>query len=391
MPLRVLSGPGCDRLAKLDYVQEIGLGPDDIVVSGTPVCVVDEPGVLRRSSGELLFDSIMTAQGKVNSPLRALFFGTIAPSRDGWWRELVEGGSIPGTYVQALQGDVKKWDDLREVYRVNPLSRIDAKFRAKLRQERDAARRDSRLKARFLSYRLNQPSADESEVLLTVDDWERVCARPVPERDGRAVVGLDFGRSRAWSSATAIYENGRCESVAVAPGLPAIADQEKRDRVPSSTYARLLERGQLHVDADRRVPRVTKLLDAIWKWDPAVLIVDRFRLAEVLDAVRGRVRVVPRVWQWSSASEDIRNLRRLAADGPLAVDEGSRELLSVSLAAAKVLNDTSGNCRLVKKGTNNQARDDVAVSLALAAGEAARQGCEAHDDEKVVDDEEATA
>lgn len=33
MPLRVLSGPGCDRLAKLDYVQEIGLGPDDVVIS----------------------------------------------------------------------------------------------------------------------------------------------------------------------------------------------------------------------------------------------------------------------------------------------------------------------------------------------------------------------
>ena len=51
--------------------------------------------------------------------------------------------------------------------------------------------------------------------------------------------------------------------------------------------------------------------------------------------MRGRVRVVPRVWQWSSASEDIRNLRRLAADGPMSVDHDSRELLTVSLAAAK--------------------------------------------------------
>ena len=121
---------------------------------GTPVLVVDEPGALRGSSGELLFDAITTAMGKVGSPLRALYFGTIAPSKGGWWRELVEGGSVPGTYVMAFQGDVKRWDDLREVYRVNPLSRIDGKFRAKLRQERDAARRDSRLKARFLSYRL---------------------------------------------------------------------------------------------------------------------------------------------------------------------------------------------------------------------------------------------
>ena len=235
---------------------------------GTPVLVVDEPGALRGTSGELLHDAIATAQGKVGSPLRALFFGTIAPSRDGWWRELVEGGSIPGTYVQAFQGDVKKWDNLREIYRVNPLSRIDAGFRAKLRQERDAARRDPRLKARFLSYRINRPSSDESEVLLTVDDWERVCARPVPPRVGRSVVGLDMGSSRAWSSACGVWENGRVECVAVAPGVPEVGAQEKRDRVPSGTYARLLERGQLHLDADRRVPRVSKLIDKIWEWNP---------------------------------------------------------------------------------------------------------------------------
>ena len=36
------------------------------------------------------------------------FIGTIAPSRSGWWRELVEGGSTGSTYVQLLQGDVKR-------------------------------------------------------------------------------------------------------------------------------------------------------------------------------------------------------------------------------------------------------------------------------------------
>ena len=49
-------------------------------------------------------------------------------------------------------------------------------------EERDAARADSRLKARFLSYRLNQPSADESAVLLTTARAEMLiltlcCAR----------------------------------------------------------------------------------------------------------------------------------------------------------------------------------------------------------------------
>ena len=32
-----------------------------------------------------------------------------------------------------------------------------------------------------------------------------------------------------------------------------------------------------------------------------------------------------------------------------------------------------GNCRLVKSGSNNAGRDDVAASLVLAAGAVARQ------------------
>ena len=259
---------------------------------GVSLAVMDEPGSYPVAGGEALWDAVATSLAKPGSNLRVLLIGTIAPSRNGWWRELVEGGSTGSTYVQLLQGDVKKWDDLREVYRVNPLSRIDVTFRAKLRQERDAARRDPRLKARFFSFRLNRPTTDESEVLLTVEDWEHVCARPVPERDGRSVIGLDMGASRSWSSAVAVYENGRCEATAIAPGIPSMADQEARDRVPSGSYQRLVSRGQLHIDADHRVVRVSKLIDEIWRFNPAVLVCDRFRLAEVLDAVRGRCRVV---------------------------------------------------------------------------------------------------
>ena len=42
-----------------------------------------------------------------------------------------------------------------EIRRCNPLTAISDSFRAKLLDERDRARRDSRLKARFMSYRLN--------------------------------------------------------------------------------------------------------------------------------------------------------------------------------------------------------------------------------------------
>ena len=62
----------------------------------------------------------------------------------------------------------------------------------------------------------------------------------------------------------------------------------------------------------------------------------------------------------------------MAADGPLACEEGSRDLMTASLATALVLNDDQGSVRLRKRGVDNQGRDDVAAALVLAAGAMAR-------------------
>ena len=52
----------------------------------------------------------------------------------------------------------------------------------------------------------------------------------------------------------------------------------------------------------------------------------------------------------------------------MSVDEDSRLLLATSLSRARVQNDDAGNVRVVKHGTNNQSRDDVAMAWVLAAG-----------------------
>ena len=282
-----------------------------------------------------------------------VYIGTLAPARGGWWHDLVSDGSLGSTFVHALQGDAAKWDQWPEIRRCNPLTAVSAAFRAKLLEERDKARSDGRLKARFLSYRLNVPSGDESTVLLTRDDWERVCSRAVGVRDGRPVVGVDLGGGRAWSAAVALWRSGHVEAVAVAPGVPSLAEQERRDRVPSGTYQRLAAAGVLATDGDRRVPRVETLMDRALAWRPESVTCDRFRLADMQDAVGGRVRIVPRICRWSEAAEDIRALRRYALDGPLSVAAGSRDLIAASLAVATVKTDDQGSVRLVKRGTNN--------------------------------------
>ena len=333
---------------------------------GVPLAVLDEPGSWETIGGELMFDALSEAQGKPGSPLRLIFIGTRAPASSGWWIDMLDEGSHGDTYVQTLEGDRKKWDHASEIRRANPLMWRFPESRKKLLDRRDGARSDMRKRARFLSYRMNQPTADESTVLLTVEDWENIEARAVPEPEGRPVVGVDLGGGRAWSAAVAVWRNGRTEAVAVAPGIPSIEAQEKRDRVPRGTYQDLVDRGVLHVAAGLRVQPPGALLALVRPWMPRFVVCDRFRLPELLD-VAGRLPIVPRVTRWSEASFDIRALRKGAADGPLAVEPESRELLAASLAVTTVKPDDAGSVRILKR-KNNTARDDPAAAWTLAAG-----------------------
>ena len=341
-----------------------------------PWLFADEPGSWETTGGRLLHEAIQTAQAKPGTNLRVIYIGTLAPATSGWWHDLVSGGSHGSTHVTALRGRLAQWATAREIRRVNPLKWPFPETRAVLLEERDKALANTRLKAAFLRFYLNLPALDEEkalltpdEALLTPDEWERVLARPVPAGDGLPIVAVDIGRSRAWSAAVGVWESGRVEALALAPGVPDIASQEKRDRVPGGTYQRLVSSGALLPADGLRVPPVALLVDAIMeRWHGAAAIVCyRFRLAELEDAAPGW-RIEPRSTQWSNSTEDIRGLRRQASDGALAVADGSRELLTWSLSVARVKNDDSGNSRLVKADSNSQSRAAVAAAFLLAGG-----------------------
>ena len=338
-----------------------------------PYVFADEPGAWTETGGSLVWDAIETAQGKPGNDMHVLIAGTLAPATSGWWHNLISDGSEPGRHVTAMIGNSETWENLRHVHSVNPLMSRFPESRQVLRSERDKALGDTRLKARFISYRLNHPTADESEVLLTVDDWKRVCARPEGLPAGAPVVGIDLGAGRAWSAATAIFQSGRLDALAVAPGIPSIAAQERRDRVPPGTYQRLHDAGCLRVAAGLRVQPVADLVQMVQDaWgQPSIVVCDRFRLADLQDAAPGWS-IVPRVTRWSESSEDIRALRRMALDGPLSSPRSAQPLVTAALATALVENDDSGNSRLKKRGSNNTGRDDVAAALVLAAGQWAR-------------------
>ena len=319
----------------------------------------------------MLADSLFTAQGKPGSDLKLLLIGTLAPmaaDAGHWWHQLATGGTHGRTYAQLFQGDLATWDSSPTIRKANPLTAISGTFRRKLLEERDEARADSRKAARFKSYRLNQPTGDERTTLLTMTDWERVLARDVGGADGAPIVAIDLGKSRAWSAASAIYASGLVRSVAVCPGIPSIADQERRDRVPRGVYQKLVDAGVLVVADGLRVPLPSQLVAAIrTRWGrPKRVVCDRFNLEQLQDCI-GNVPVTTRIAKWSEPTADIASLRRMAKDGPLSVDGASQLILTASLPAATVENDTSGNSRLIKR-TENVARDDVAQTLMLACG-----------------------
>ena len=339
-------------------------------IVGSPIVICDEPGAWLTVGGELMWDAIETALGKPGSPMKVIVIGTIAPSTDGWWADLIKDGSTATTHVQALQGNPDKWDSWTEVKRVNPLTAISPEFTKRLKVELASAKGDTRLKARFLSYRLNVPTGDESTLLLEAADFQRMSERETPARDGQPIVAVDLGGGRAWSAAVAVWVSGRVEALALAPGIPDLAAQETRDRVSKGLYQQLFDRGLLSVAEGLRVQPPGQIWDSILsRWGcPVLVICDRFRLNELEDAVDGMAPIEPRVSRWSEAASDIRALRKGIKDGPLNVSEDSRLLVAASLSVAYVKTDDQGSFRLVKRSTANTSRDDVAAALVLVAG-----------------------
>ena len=335
----------------------------------TSYVFADECGAWEIVGGKLMHSALVTAQGKMGSPLKAVFASTLAPGpTNGWWHQMIEGGNTIDTRVHYWRGDLDTWDNYHTIRKANPLIHYDARFRKKLLIERNKGRLNADAKSDFLSYRLNILNQSESESLLAPDIWKLALNRPVLEREGKPIVGADLGAGRAWSAAVAMWPNGRTEAFAVAPGIPDLTKQERRDLVPSGTYTRLADAGLLHVATGKRVQPVQDFVEMIEaKWpDTELIISDRFRASELEDCTRFPVE--QRVWQWMQASQDVRALRKSCADGPLNIEHDCRGLIAASLMAAKVENDTSGNTRLIKRGSNNTGRDDVAHALTLAAG-----------------------
>ncbi len=328
---------------------------------GVRLLVVDEPAAVTDD----MWAAIATSAGKTQ--MLILCVGTIAPAaKPHWWPELIARGCRPGVHVSLLQGERATWDRWPTIRRANPLVAVNPILRQTLLRERDAARRDERLRARFLSLRLNLPTGDADTELIATHEWERMLARPVLPREGAAVLGIDLGASRSWSAATLMWRNGRTECYASVPGVPSLADQERRDGLPKGILQELVNAGVMAVAHGQRVADIDVLLDRLPDVPYEAVVADRFALMTLADALAARGFPDPEFLtnQWSTASDAIAAFRRAVLDGPMTLATG-RLLATLSVSHARVEPDTSGNVRMRKQHRRN--RDDVAQSLVLAS------------------------
>ena len=256
---------------------------------------------------------------------------------------------------------------------MNPVAAINPHLRRVLEREHRAALASERAARTFRQFRLNIPGDPvESQPLITTAEWERVCARPVPACEGRPVIGVDLGGNRSWSAAASIWPSGRIESWALAPGVPTLAEQEHADHVADDSYSELVRSGGLAVDAGRAVPSVELLLARVWAWEPAAIISDPYRSAELNQVVSGRARVVERARSGGESTSNVQALRSLLLDTESGVTGPSRYLLAAAWAQTNLVIDNAGLTRVTKLDAR-RSRDDAAAALLLAAGERSRR------------------
>ena len=322
-----------------------------------------------------LWNAITTALGKRKMTVVAV--GTLAPAPlkgpGSWWPSFIASGTGDGRLVSLLQADPDSWRDFQEVLRVNPVAAINPYLRRTLEREHKAAIQSERAARTFRQFRLNLPGDPvDSQPLVTAVEWERVTARPVPAREGRPTIGVDLGGSRSWSAAAAVWASGRIESWAIAPGVPTLAEQEREDQVAEGSYSELVRSGGLAVDAGRAVPSIERLLSPIWPWEPAAVVADPYRSAELQVVVAGRVRIIERARGGGESTSNVHSLRALLLDSPAGVAEESRELLGSAFEQTALTVDSAGLTK-VSKARAKRSREDAAAALLLAAGEMARR------------------
>ncbi len=256
---------------------------------------------------------------------------------------------------------------MREAARANPSLRYMPDKAEEVKSALSRARRNTGALALVRSNYLNQGTPDTDQEYVLTPEQLRAAEVPDAVREGAYVLGLDTSETQMMGFA-AVWENGHCEVLAAFPSLPDLAQRGRRDNV-GSLYCQLYESGQL-MTAGRSVVDITLALKQVQRrWgDPAAVVSDKFRKAQLIDSMREvgwSSRVVWRRFGPHDGGQDFRDFTTALLDGYVRFKRS--RLARVAFRDSRVGRDSNGNVFLIASGRRAARNDVVAAALVSIA------------------------
>lgn len=362
--IRNLSTGGLIRSISSKPNRAHGLIPDLILA--------DEPAQWQASDADKMHEILKTTLGKNDCKL--IVFGTRPTNRDHFFSRMLDDSLVEvidfGAPLNADPLCESTWKS------ANPLWRFAPNLRKQIRREAEQARNDPQALAAFKQLRLNQGTEFHIDNLVcTAEAWSELEREDVEIGNGY-ILGVDLGSGSAMS-AVAAYDTrtSGLDALAMFGNKPTLTERSMKDG-SDGAYERMVKRGELVV-SDSAVPDPSDLLRlAIERWGtPRAIVSDRWRIAEIRDAVRKhklRSELISRGMGYRDGSSDLRVFRNAILDGRLRVQ--SSLLLSYAVGGARLIIDPAGNAKLGKNaqgGRRARHKDDAlsAAILAVAVGE----------------------
>ena len=375
--LRFLRSPAPGRVEAADATVDI-LSADASSghASGFDDVVVDEVGLLAEKDRALINGLRSSVSARDGRLLHLSIWGS-----GPFVGELVESADDPAVCVHLFQADEGcDLEDETAWHAANPGLAEGIKSLSYMTDRARLAARNPADQADYLAHDLNRPGEPSREMIVTVSDWQRVAGADLdePERRGPVVVGLDAGGSTSMTAAVCIWPTtGRCEAFGAFPDTPDLLERGRVDAV-GRRYELLHDQGEVRVYLGRSTPVVAflrDLSDDLQGEQVVAMGADRFRQAEVQDAVSDALLRWPLHWRGQGASAtadgsaDVRAFQRAVADRTIVVVQG-RALMAHAISESSIRRDGSGNPAL-EKGRQRGRIDPLSAGV-IACGLAER-------------------
>ncbi|ROO30414.1 terminase [Salinisphaera orenii MK-B5] len=354
----------------------IAADPKNALGTAPTLAIMDERGHWPSDKGDDLEAALLSGLGKRGG--RAVIISTSASDDTHSLSQWLDDPP-PGTYVQEHRpAPGLPADDFDSIIEANPGAKAGIGSSPQWLQaqaQRAIARGGSALASFRLYNRNERTSAENRDVLLTVDDWLAAETSELPPREGGAIVGVDLGGSASMSAAALYWPNtGRLEAVGAFPSNPSLADRGQRDGV-RDRYVEMKDRDELLVMGEKIVPAPQFLQAITDRLDTAPVtcfVADRYRQSEFEEALQAAGLRVPVVWRgmgFKDGGEDCERFRSAVFDGLVQVRASL--LLRSAFADAVTLRDPANNMKLAK--ARSTGRIDAAAATILAVAEGRRR------------------